>query len=73
MTTKDAKGDSPAFVAPTGLEFQIIKTKLYVPVVTLSKKKHLQMSIGYLFCRLQEIMQVMTETLFQTIIYQTLK
>ena len=37
------------------------------------KKTHLQMSIGYLFCRLQEIMQVMTETLFQTIIYQTLK
>ena len=26
----------PAIVAPTGLEFQITDTKLYVPVVTLS-------------------------------------
>ena len=31
------------------------------------------MSIDYLFFRSQEIMQVITETLFQTIIYQTLK
>ena len=28
--------DPPAIVAPTGLKFQIIETKLYVPVVTLS-------------------------------------
>ena len=28
----------PAIVAPTGLEFQIKDTKLYVPVVTLSKE-----------------------------------
>ena len=28
--------DPPAIVAPTGLEFQITDTKLYVPVVTLS-------------------------------------
>ena len=27
--------DPPAIVAPTGLEFQITNTKLYVPVVTL--------------------------------------
>ena len=30
--------DPPAIVAPTGLEFQITNTKLYVPVVTLSKE-----------------------------------
>ena len=30
----------PAIVAATGLEFQITKTKLYVPVVTLPKKKN---------------------------------
>ena len=29
---------NPAIVAPTGLEFQITDTKLYVPVVTLSTK-----------------------------------
>ena len=32
--------DPPAIVAPTGLEFQITDTKLYVPVVTLSKERH---------------------------------
>ena len=36
MTEKDAEGDDPAIVAPTGLEFKITDTKLYVPVVTLS-------------------------------------
>ena len=38
MTTRDAEGNNPAIVAPTGLEFQITDTKLYVPVVTLSKE-----------------------------------
>ena len=38
MTERDAEGDNPAIVAPTGLEFQITDTKLYVPVVTLSKE-----------------------------------
>ena len=38
MTTRDAEGDNPATVAPTGLKFKIIDTKLYVPVVTLSKE-----------------------------------
>ena len=39
MTVK-AAGDNnhpAAIVAPTGLEFQITDTKLYVPVVALSK------------------------------------
>ena len=38
MTVRGADGDDPAIVAPTGLEFQIKYTKLYVPVVTLSAK-----------------------------------
>ena len=40
MTVK-AAGDNnhpAAIVAPTGLEFQITDTKLYIPVVTLSKE-----------------------------------
>ena len=38
MTVRAAgnNNDPPAVVAPTGLEFQITDTKLYVPVVTLS-------------------------------------
>ena len=39
MTIRDVQGDNPAIVSPTGLEFKITDTKLYVPVVTLSKKK----------------------------------
>ena len=38
MTTRDAEGDKAAIVAPTGLEFKITHTKLYVPFVTLSKE-----------------------------------
>ena len=38
MTVRTAKGDNPAIVAATGLEFQITNTTLYVPVVTLSKE-----------------------------------
>ena len=38
MTVKAAQGDNPAIVAPTGLEFQITGTKLFVPVITLSKE-----------------------------------
>ena len=40
MTVRAAgnNNDPTAIVAPTGLEFQITDTKLYVPVVTLSTK-----------------------------------
>ena len=38
MTVRAAQGDNPAIVAPTGLEFKITDTKLYVPVVALSKE-----------------------------------
>ena len=40
MTVRAAgnNDDPPAIVAPAGLEFEIKDTKLYVPVVTLSKE-----------------------------------
>ena len=38
MTERDAEGYNPAIVAPTGLEFEITDTELYVPVVTLPKE-----------------------------------
>ena len=38
MTTRDAEGDTPAIVSPPVLTFEITDTKLYVPVVTLSKE-----------------------------------
>ena len=34
---------SSVVVAPTGLEFKITDTKLYVPVVTLSKEKNIKL------------------------------
>ena len=37
MTVRDAQGDNPAIVAPTGLELKITDTELYAPVVSLSK------------------------------------
>ena len=45
MTARAAgnNNDSPAIVAPTGLEFQIKDTKLYVPVVTLSKENDIKL------------------------------
>ena len=38
MTVRAAQGGNPAIAAPTGLEFGITDTKLYVPNVTLSKE-----------------------------------
>ena len=38
MTTRNAQGDNPAIVAPSGATFKITDTKFYVPVVTLSKE-----------------------------------
>ena len=43
MTERDAEGDNPAIVAPTELEFKITDTKLYVPVVTLSKENDIKL------------------------------
>ena len=42
MTERDAEGDNPAIVARTRLEFKITDTKLYVPVVTLSKENDIK-------------------------------
>ena len=38
MTERGEEADNPTIVALTGLEFQITDTKLYAPVVTLSKE-----------------------------------
>ena len=38
ITQYDNPATNPAIVAPTGLEFQITDTELYVPLVTLSNK-----------------------------------
>ena len=45
MTARAAgnNNDPPAMVAPTGLEFQIKDTKLYVPVDTLSKENDIKL------------------------------
>ena len=43
MTVRAAQGDNPAIVAPTGLEFKITDTKLYVPVVSLSKENDIKL------------------------------
>ena len=43
MTRRNAQGDNPAIVPPTGLELQITDTKLYVPVVTLSKENDIEL------------------------------
>ena len=38
MTRRNAQSDNPEIVPPRGLEFKIRDTKLYVPVVILSKE-----------------------------------
>ena len=43
MITKDADGDNPVIAVPLGLEFQMKDTKLYVPVVTLSKETDIKL------------------------------
>ena len=43
MTRKIAQGNNPAIVPPTALEFKITDTKLYVPVVTLSKENDIKL------------------------------
>ena len=47
MTVRAAgnNNDPKAIVAPTGLEFQIKDTNLYVPVVTLSKENETKLKI----------------------------
>ena len=43
MTERDEQGNKPAIIAPTGLEFKITDTKLYVPVVSLSKENDIKL------------------------------
>ena len=42
MTERDAQGNNPAIVAPMLLELKITDTKLYVPVVSLSKENDIK-------------------------------
>ena len=42
MTERALQGNNPAIVEPTGLEFKITDTKLYVPVVSLSKENDIK-------------------------------
>ena len=42
-TVRDAEGDNTAIIAPTGLESKITDTKLYVPVVSLSKENDIKL------------------------------
>ena len=43
MTVRDAEGDNSSIIAPIGLEFKITDTKLYVPVVSLSKENYIKL------------------------------
>ena len=43
MTERDAEGNNSAITAPTELELKIIDTKLYCPVVTLSKENDIKL------------------------------
>ena len=43
MTRRNAQGDNAAIVPPRELTFEITDTKLYVPVVTLSKENEIKL------------------------------
>ena len=43
MTERNAEGNNPAIVKLTGLEFEITDSKLYVPVITLSKENDIKL------------------------------
>ena len=43
MTVSAAQDGNPAIVAPSGATFKITDTKLYVPVVTLSKENDIKL------------------------------
>ena len=43
MTRRNAQGNNPAIVPPAELEFKVTDTKLYVPVVSLSKKNDIKL------------------------------
>ena len=43
MTRRNAQDNNPPTVPPRGLEFKVTDTKLYVPVVTLSKENDIKL------------------------------
>ena len=43
MTRRNAQGNNPAIIPPAEITFEITDTKLYVPVVTLSKENYIKL------------------------------
>ena len=43
MATRDAEGYNPAIVAPSAVTVKITDTKLYVPVVSLSRENNIKL------------------------------
>ena len=43
MTGRKVQGSNPAIVPPAELDFKITDTKLYVPVVSLSKENDIKL------------------------------
>ena len=43
MRVRDEESNNPAIIAPTGLEFKMTDTKLYVPIVSLSKENDIKL------------------------------
>ena len=43
MTRRNAQGNNPAIVPPAETTFEITGTKLYAPVVTLSKENDIKL------------------------------
>ena len=43
MIVRAAQGGNPVIVAPSGATFEITDTKLYLPVVTLSKENYIKL------------------------------
>ena len=43
MAVRVVQGDNPDIVAPTRLEFKITDTKLYLPIVSLSKENDIKL------------------------------
>ena len=42
MATRNAEGNNPAIVAPSGAKFKVTDSKLYIPILTLSKGKDIK-------------------------------
>ena len=77
-----SKENDPKFLEQLKIGFKrTIKWNKYISKMTVQPQNNLNYLIDatftnvnrFLFCHLQELMQVIAETLFQIIMYQTLK